>query len=363
MNPTGAPPRARSVGELAIWGFAFGYFAAYVPYSALTKALSKGLIAGVKVSDFQLLPVSVLASVVGMFAFISLMRWWKYAGRANVFGIEMPCPNRWTFLSGIATAAVIATTTLAYTFQGISIVFAMLLMRGGVLILAPIVDAIARRHVRWFSWMGLVLSIASLFVAFSNRAGYTLTLLASIDIGIYLASYFVRLRFMSRLAKSADPSANVRYFVEEQMIASPLLLLLLGAGALWGGGAMGESLRYGFTALWDSPVIWHIILVGIFSQGTGIFGGLVLLQKQENTFCVPVNRCSSVLAGVCASYALTIFLAQAPPSGRELLGAGIIIAAILFLTIPTLVQRGSAARRRPALTAKPLAEGSAGSTP
>jgi hypothetical protein len=76
------------------------------------------------------------------------------------------------------------------------------------------------------------------------------------------------------------------------------------------------------------------------------------LQKQENTFCVPVNRCSSVLAGVFASYALTIFLAQPPPSGRELLGAGIIVAAILFLTIPTLVQKRSAARQRAALTAE-----------
>ena len=25
-----------------IWGFAFGYFACYVPYSALTKAVSSG---------------------------------------------------------------------------------------------------------------------------------------------------------------------------------------------------------------------------------------------------------------------------------------------------------------------------------
>lgn len=331
--------RARTIGELAIWGFAFGYFASYVPYSALTKALSKGLLGGVKVSDFELLPVSVLASVIGMFTFITAMRWWKHAGRATIFGATLPCPNRWTLLSGIATAAVIATTTLAYTFQGISIVFAMLLMRGGLLVMAPLVDAIARRRVRWFSWMGFALSLASLFVAFSNKGGYKLTLLAGIDIAVYLFAYFIRLRFMSRLAKSQDPSANIRYFVEEQMIASPLLLLLLGAGALVDPGTMGTNLRTGFTAFWGSPVLWHMILVGIFSQGTGIFGGLILLQKQENTFCVPVNRCSSVLAGVLASYSLTIFLAQSPPSSRELVGAGFIIAAILFLTIPTLLRR------------------------
>jgi hypothetical protein len=32
--------------DLAIWGYAFGYFACYAPYSALTKALSRGALDG-----------------------------------------------------------------------------------------------------------------------------------------------------------------------------------------------------------------------------------------------------------------------------------------------------------------------------
>jgi hypothetical protein len=32
----------RSMREFGIWGFAFGYVACCTPYSALTKALSKG---------------------------------------------------------------------------------------------------------------------------------------------------------------------------------------------------------------------------------------------------------------------------------------------------------------------------------
>jgi hypothetical protein len=217
----------------------------------------------------------------------------------------------------------------------------MLLMRGGVLIIAPIVDALAQRRVRWFSWAGLALSLLSLLVAFSEKAAYELRLLAIVDIGIYLMAYFVRLRFMSRLAKSPDPAANIRYFVEEQIVASPLLFLVLAAGALIDAGELGAGLRAGFTSFWTSPVLPHIALVGIFSQGTGIFGGLILLQKQENTYCVPVNRCSSVLAGVLASYGLTLFLNQPPPSGHELAGAGLIIAAIVFLTVPALARRRS----------------------
>ena len=40
---------------------------------------------------------------------------------------------------------------------------------------------------------------------------------------IYLAAYFVRLRAMSRLAKGAA-GANRAFFVEEQLVATPLAL-------------------------------------------------------------------------------------------------------------------------------------------
>ena len=132
MTPANVPVAAK----LGIWSFAFGYFACYVPYSALTKALSKGLVPGMDggaVSGFTLLPVSVAASTVGMLTCLTVARWWRFAGRRELFGVVVPWPGRWTFLSGLCTAAIIATTTLSYTFSGVSIVFVMLLMRGGVL--------------------------------------------------------------------------------------------------------------------------------------------------------------------------------------------------------------------------------------
>ena len=41
-------------------------------------------------------------------------------------------------------------------------------------------------------------------------------------------------------------------------------------------------------------------LIGVFSYGTGLFGSLIFLDKRENTFTVPANRASSILAGVIA---------------------------------------------------------------
>lgn len=331
---------------MAIWLFAFGYFATYVPYSALTKAVSSGAIGDGRVPGVELLPVSAIASMIGMFAFVTAMRWWKYAASARLGPLRVPRPTRYTLLSGVCTAGVIATTTLAYTFDGVSIVFMMLLMRGGVLILAPVVDVLAGRTVRWFSIVGLVLSMNALLVAFleDKDAGFGLTWVALTDLALYLAAYFVRLSYMTRFAKAPDLTLRTKYFVEEQMVATPVLVAFLVVVALIGGTTFAEQVRAGFTTFLDRPVVLPTIVIGLCSQGTGVFGGLVLLDPHENTYSVPVNRASSVLAGVAASYVAMAWLGGRGPSTHELMGALLIVQAILFLTVPLAL----AARRRAA---------------
>ncbi len=337
----------------SIWSFALGYFLSYVPYAALTKAITAQMpmLPGVAapIGGLSLLPLSVAASVVGMFTFITAMGWWQYAGRRPILGRDLPCPSRWTFLSGMCTALIIGTTTLAYTFQGVSIVFMMLLMRGGLLIIAPVVDAVSRRHVRWFSWIAVLLSLGALLAAFASDVvwrggrptlphGFGLPLLAAVDVAIYLGAYFARLRVMSRMAKSDDEDARIRYFVEEQMVASPALLLALAVVAATGSGAIGGALRAGFGVGIGAPLLF-VILIGLFSQGTGIFGGLILLDRRENSFCVPVNRSSSILAGVVATSSLWLIAGAAAPGVHELVGAALIIAAIMVLTLAPLRER------------------------
>ena len=316
----------------SIWWFALGYFLCYAPYSGLTKALTSGGLSPRALDGFEVLPISVLASTVAMFVFITAMGWWRHARRDPFLGL--PSPGRWTFLSGLCTAAIIVTTTLAYTLSGISIVFMMLLMRGGVLVLAPVVDRLSGRRVRWFSGVALALSLGALVAAFSEDGGTALTSLALADVAVYLASYFIRLRLMSRLAKSDRREQSLRYFVEEQMVAAPTVLVLLLVGAAVGHGETLAALRRGFVGLEPAAMGWAA-LIGLLSQGTGIFGGLILLAREENTFCVPVNRASSILAGVLASAGLWSFGGE-PLSAHQLVGAALILAAIGFLAVPVL---------------------------
>ncbi|HMR11951.1 MAG TPA: hypothetical protein PKA88_39485, partial [Polyangiaceae bacterium] len=70
----------------------------------------------------------------------------------------------------------------------------------------------------------------------------------------------------------------------------------------------------------------------------------ILLDGRENSFCVPVNRASSILAGVCASLSLALLLGRRMPGPTELVGAGLVVAAIVVLSLPSiLAKRGAKA--------------------
>lgn len=350
VNTESAMDRVK--GRLAGVGIAalcFGYFAAYVPYSSMTKMVTKGLFAGmngVGLSGFALQPIALFANLCAMIVFISSVRWWKYAKHSRIFGISFPRPRWFTFISGLCTGGVIVTTTLAYTFDGISIVFAMLLMRGGVLVMAPLVDTVARRRKRkiyWPSWVAALLSLGALMVAFGGKAGTAMTVLCAVDICLYLFCYFFRLLFMSNRAKSEDQSERKGYFVEEQLTAGPSILLGIIVTGIIGSTMSSQSIPgMIWSGIVDVPLsgyLWHVFLIGVFSYGTGLFGSLIFLDRRENTFTVPANRVSSIIAGVIATYFLALFYGQRFPSSEQLIGVALVIAAIAFLAYRQVVER------------------------
>ena len=318
---------------LGIWGLGLGYYLFYTPYSGLTKALSNGLLPGIgAVPGVVLLPASVMATAAGLFGFITVAKWWKYAGRREFFGVSVPCPQRLTFLSGICMATIMGTTTLAFTFGGASIVLVLVLLRGGILIIAPAVDAISRRRVRWFSWAAMLISLLAVLVVLGDAANYKLSGAAIADVAAYLAAYFFKLQFMTKLSKSDERSAARRYFVEEQMVATPLLLLALGAMAAIGAGDVMLGFRLGFTTFLESGAAGLALLVGLCYAGLCICTTFIFLDCRENTFCVPMHCGSSMLSGVTAAFVLTLFFNQPVPSAAQLVSAGLLIVALVFLS-------------------------------
>lgn len=356
------------LAAVGIFALCFGYFAAYVPYSMMTKMITSGLFDGMGgrgFSGFVILPVTVTANFVLMILFLTMAGWWQYAGRRKVLGLSIPWPRGITFISGLCTSGVIMTTTLAYTFSGVSIVFAMLLMRGGVLAIAPVVDFIAvkrKRKIYWPSWVAALLSLAALLVTFSSGAGTAMTTVAVLDIVLYLLSYFLRLFIMSNWAKSGDLREKKRYFTEEQMVANPALVLGLLVAGLIGSqmdpASFGALLWKGFVEFPFQGFFWTAFWIGAFSCGTGLFGGLIFLDRRENTFTVPANRCASVIAGVISTFLLAIFYGQRPTGRDEWIGVALILGAIFFLAYRSVVEKKLKKQQElfPELVEKPLAQ-------
>lgn len=320
--------------KLEIWWLALGYFAFYAPYAAFIKITTTGLWPGLRgpVSGFRLLPAVIISTAVVLPVIVSRMGWWQYASRRQVFARSILFPRPLVFLSGLGTAIIIGTTTLIFTFPGVSIVFALVLMRGGVLIMGPLVDRLFKRRVRWFSWAALGVTVVAILIAIADVKNYRLSLVTATIIIAYLSGYLLRIPCATKLAKSADKAITYRYFVEEQMVAMLFLIAIPAVFALIGKGEIMMELRHGFTGFFTTSITVPALIIGAFYACLYCFGTLIYLDCRENTYCIPLNRGSSLLAGFCASYALTLFFGQKPPSVAQLGSAGLLVTALLLLS-------------------------------
>ena len=320
--------------KLAIWGLALGYFLFYAPYASLIKITTSGLWPGLsdRISGFRLLPAVVISTALLLPLIVSVRGWWKYAGRRPILGVNIPIPRPLVFLSGLGTAIIIGTTTLIFTFDGVSIVFALVLMRGGVLIMSPAVDRIFRRRVRWFSWAALAATTLAVLIALSDVNNYRLSNITMAIIAGYLLGYLLRLPCATKLAKLPDPTTTWRYFVEEQMVAMLLLIAIPGVLALIGKGEIMLELREGFANFFISNITVPALMIGALYAGLYYFGTLIYLDCRENTYCIPLNRGSSLLAGFFATLVLSLALGQSLPSASQLSSVGLIVASLLLLS-------------------------------
>lgn len=311
------------------------YLLSYLPNVIITKLVTsvphEGL--GRPLTGLETLPASLIISLVTTYAFIWLSGWHKDAHGVMILGRRIPVPTRYTLLSGVGTALVLFTVPLSFTFIGVSIPFIQLLMRGDILIIAPIVDLIFGRKVRWWSWTALVMVLVALVITLFDRGGLDLPPLALLTVILYTIGYFIRLAVMTKVSKTGDSGSVRQYFVEEKIFALPLSIAILAAISASGFGDQAGELEWGFFRVWTDPVIWPLIGIGVTLTIISIFAIVILLDARENAYCVPLERAASLVAGIGGSVLLAWIWGLKMPRGAELIGAGILIAAIVLLSV------------------------------
>jgi hypothetical protein len=334
-----------SFGKLPLWLTSVIYTACYVPYIVITRLLAttRDPELGRPLSGLEVLPASLMLSGVLTYLFVWLAGWWRAAHQVRLAGIPLPVPSKWTALSGIGTALILFTVPLSFTFEGVSIPFIQLVMRGDLLVIAPLVDLVSRRKVRWYSWGALLLVAIGLFIAVGERRGFHMPLLAWLTIILYTIGYFVRLAVMTRIAKTGTTESIQQYFVEEKIVGIPLAVLALAALSWLGLGRQGGQLGWGFTDVWTSSQFGSILALSVLLFIVSIFSIVILLDRRENSYCVPLERSASILAGVIGASILSIVFGQRAPTVAELVGAALLVAAIVILAVGPKLERASSA--------------------
>jgi hypothetical protein len=325
----------KSLARLPLESIVGLYFVSYIPNIILTRLATSGVNPerGRALTGLETLPVSLIINLLLTYAFIWASGWHRDAHAVQLGAVRVPVPTRYTLLSGIGTALVLFTVPLSFTFTNVSIPFIQLLMRGDILLIAPLVDFIFGRRVRWWSWMALVIVAIALTFVVHQRGGFHLPPLAVVTVVLYTAGYFLRLAVMTRISKSGDVASVRRYFVEEKVVALPMSVLALAAVSWMGLGSQAGELSWGFTRAWSDGVFGLLAGGGFTLTIISVFAAIILLDPRENSYCVPLERSSSLLAGLAAAFALHAWWGQPMPTGSELIGAALLLAAILLLTL------------------------------
>jgi hypothetical protein len=317
-----------------LWLLVFGYLVCWIPTIAITRSITNVAPAGMNrpLTGLEILPVTNIAVCILIYAFFAVTRWWKSAHQVRILGMTLPVPTRWTAMAGFGSALLLITVPLSLTFPGVSIPFIQLLMRGDVLLIAPLVDKIGGRKVHWYSWTAVVLVAAALLLTIQQRGGLRMPVLCIFAIILYTLGYFFRLLVMTRISKTSDAAAQKRYFVEEQIVAYPMAILILGILALMGRSQSSLQLRWGFSDIWGQPAVWNLLPLGGMTAALGVLAAFILLDKRENTFCVPLERSASILGGVMAAYVLAWQHGLPQPTAAELAGVALLVIAIAVLS-------------------------------
>ena len=323
-------PETKTWVPQSIWRLALAYGAAYAVFGVYTHVQHRALAAILEEGParWRLLvgfAAGLLVMLPGLVLF--LHRRGALTGRSAAAPGGAGLFRGRAIASGLAAATIALSTATAFSFGGVSVVLALLLMRGGVLILSPLVDFVSHRPIDARSRRALVLSLAAVSISIAWSARSVASPLLLLTLAIYLGAYFIRLSLMSWFAKQPTEGARAVYARNEFIWAFVFLAPFCVAALVWvlapAGG--GEA-----TSVGAGPVFGPVF-TGIAYGFVLLSGTLIYLDPRENTFTIPINRGASLLGGVLGASGAFLWGFAARPPMADYLGAAIIIMALAIL--------------------------------
>ncbi len=335
-----------------------GYFFFYIIFGVAVKYFTEFLVTQIGPPEmFKTLQIKMnmeflVYSTIGgnLFALsvVFLFRWFKLKSNNSItfLGIKMPAEIVYIIPSGVCTAVVIPTTTLMYTLP-ISVMVAMVIMRGSIIVISRIIDAIQIKQKILKKKVYIQEEFAVIFAVFAvgihlfydRGAGFDFLSYtpAVIILVSYLVAYSIRLYIMNYFKNTRGkgvPQDNKGYFAIEQLSAAvtviivALILFSIKDSSIFQINLFQEVLR--------SPseyYSWEIVAGTTFGAVAFFSVFLFMFKGRTATFAALVNRLTSLIAGTAATLAFHYLLGGKFPKTADWISLGFILVAVGFLSV------------------------------
>lgn len=340
--------------------FCLGYFFFYLVFLVATKYFTDTLVASLATPEgFKAMKTMmnmeflVYSTVGGNLLALGIaigFRWYRLKSnrQTDIAGLRFPVEFLYIIPSGICTAIIIPTTTLMFTLP-ITVMVAMVIMRGSIIVISRLVDAIQiaqgilKKKVYWEEELGVLFAIGAvsvqLFYERSNATQFDFLSYtpAVIILFSYIAAYFIRLYIMNYYKNTRAkgvPQDNKGFFAIEQ-IAAAATILTVGLIFYAFGDASIMQIQLFQQALASPTAYWGWeIAAGLMFGGVAFFSVFLFMFKGRTaTFAGLVNRLTSLIAGTASTLVVFYLFGGKFPDQKDWVSLVFILIAVGFLSL------------------------------
>jgi hypothetical protein len=345
-----------------------GYFALYVLTGILAKVFTGGY--PLRMPEMAYLFNNTLGSSFIALAIVFALGWTRLKSNRLVRWGPFTVPSEIAYIipSGICTAIVIPATTLMYTMGAVSVMVAMVIMRGSIIVVGRLVDAVQIRQgilkkrvyaeENWAVVFALCAVATNLLflplVKALEACGIPASQWAHIKpsapgsgfdpfhlavLGLYVAAYAVRIYIMNYFKNTRAkgvPLDNKGFFAIEQisacvtMVALAAFFYFASPGFGWAGKPEAPLAVFRAAVQHPTPIA---LLSGLPFGILAFFSVFIFMFKGRTaTFAGLVNRLTSLLAGTTATLIMYFVFGARFPSAQDWLSVAFILVAVWFLT-------------------------------
>lgn len=330
-----------------------GYFIFYVITGISAKLFTDQHIASsLHFNQIEYMVYNTIGGMITALGIVIAMRWYRLKSNnmISVAGLSLPEEIKYILPSGLMTAIVIPTTTLMYTFEGMSVMVAMVIMRASVIVISRSVDAvqiaqgILKKKVYKEENFAVVFALlaAGVNLVFVQAGDFDfLNNTAAVGIlSSYIIAYLIRIYIMNYFKNTRAkgvPLDNHGFFGIEQIFAF-IFILSISFLVYFGSQSFG----------WDVPQVilfknsfdvanslWSLGVMSGTAFGLVAFFSvfLFMFKGRTATFAGLVNRLTSLVAGTTATLLSAIIFGAKFPKLQDWVSLGFILVAVWFLTI------------------------------